>query len=115
MQNKGNEQNTVKAVKEVKVPENAVASVPYIVYESEQARSERSNKRLIIALIAAITMLFISNFIWLYAWCQYDYANITVDSGTSGNANFIGNDGDIHNGTNNGEYPNEDAGEEKIP
>lgn len=115
MQNKGNEQNTIKEVKEVKAPENAVASVPYIVYESEQARSERNNKRLIIALIVAIAMLFISNFIWLYAWCQYDYANITIDSGTSGNANYIGNDGDIHNGTNNGEYPNENTGEEKVP
>lgn len=113
MQNKDNEQKVNGEIKDVKTPESNIASVPYIVYESEQARSERQNKRLVIALITAVAMLFISNFIWLYAWCQYDYANITVDSGESGNANFIGNDGDIHNGTNNSEYPNESAEQEE--
>lgn len=112
MQNKNNEQN-VNEVKETQAPESGVASVPYIVYESEQARSERSIKRLIIAVIAAVAMLFVSNLVWIYAWCQFDYANVTLDSGESGNANFIGNDGDINNGTSNGEHPNENAGEEK--
>lgn len=113
MQNKNNDQNVNKDVKEVKSPGNNIASVPYIVYESEQARSERHIKRLIIAVIVAVAMLFVSNLVWLYAWCQFDYANVTLDSGESGNANYIGRDGDIHNGTNNGEYPNENAGEEK--
>lgn len=72
MQNKGNEQNTVKEVKEIKAPENAVASVPYIVYESEQARSERHIKRLAIITIIAIAMLFASNLIWLM-WTHSAY------------------------------------------
>ena len=77
--------------------------VPYIVYEAEQARSERHIKRLIIAVIVAIVALFVTNAAWLYAWCQYDYISeettIELDGGDGGNANYIGNDGDIYNGT----------------
>lgn len=118
MQNKNNEQNNVKEIKETKsitCSEKDVVTISCFAWDMIQASSERHIKRLFIALITVVAMLFISNFIWLYAWCQYDYANITVDSGTSGNANYIGNDGDIHNGTNNGEYPNENTGEEKVP
>lgn len=49
--------------------------VPYIVYESAQSRSERCIKRLVIALILSIFLIFISNALWLYAWCQYDYTS----------------------------------------
>ena len=121
MQNKGNEQNTVKEVKEIKAPENAVASVPYIVYESEQARSERHIKRSAIITIIAIAMLFASNLIWLYAWCQYDYVGETTTVSVEGDgdgdanyigdyANYIGNDGDI-----NGENNSTDKDKEKNP
>ena len=47
--------------------------VPYIVYESAQDRSERTNKRLVVALIIAIVMIFVSHACWLWAWMQYDY------------------------------------------
>lgn len=111
MQNKNNEQNVKEEIKEVKTPVNDVVTVPYIVYESEQARSERHIKRFVIAVITAVAMLFISNFIWLYAWCQYDYVNETTTVSVEGDgdgdanyigdyANYIGNDGDI-NGENN--------------
>lgn len=43
-------------------------TVPYIVYEGEQARNERTVKRLITALIVAIAVIFASNLAWLYAW-----------------------------------------------
>lgn len=49
--------------------------VPYIVYESEQARNERHIKRLWIAIVIAIIMIVVSNLAWLYAWCQYDYSS----------------------------------------
>lgn len=52
-----------------------VNNVPYIVYESSMASSERFIKRLIIALIVSITLLFISNLIWLKAWTSYDYTS----------------------------------------
>lgn len=75
-------------------PEN----VPYIVHEGILAREERHIKRLTIALILSILLLFTSNMAWLYYWNQYDYysdENITVD-GRSGSANYIGNDGVIY-------------------
>lgn len=76
-------------------------TVPYIVHESAMARSERQHRRLIVALIISVALIFISNAIWLYAWTQYDYAgeDITVDS-ADGIANYIGGNGGIINGTN---------------
>lgn len=50
--------------------EQNTTSVPYIVYEGEQARNERHIRRLMIALIVAILAVFISNAVWLYAWMQ---------------------------------------------
>ena len=47
--------------------------IPYAVFEGTQIRHERTVKRLIIALIIAGLLVFASNAIWLYAWCQYDY------------------------------------------
>ena len=47
--------------------------VPYIVFEGVVAHNARTVKRLVIALIIAIILIFASNAIWLYAWCQYDY------------------------------------------
>lgn len=49
--------------------------VPYLVYESTQARNERTVKRLIVSLIIAVVLIFVSNAIWLWAWSQYDYVN----------------------------------------
>ena len=75
--------------------------VPYIAYEATQARHERTTKRLTIALIIAVVLMFASNAFWLYAWMQYDYevtgTYVDVNSRT-GPANYIGNDGDIYNG-----------------
>ena len=89
----------------------AVDPVPYIVHESAMARNERTAKRLVIALIVAIALIFASNAAWLYAWMQYDYTSdmttseITVD-GKDGIANYIGNDGDINNGSGFGSESN---------
>ena len=80
---------------DVKAPEN----VPYIVFEGELARQERHIKRLWIALIVAIAIIFVCNAIWLYVWNQYEYVSesVTVDA-ENGVANYVGNDGDIYNG-----------------
>lgn len=81
---------------------NAPESVPYIVHESSMARMERQIKRGWIALIVAVFLLFASNAAWLYAWMQYDYVSeeiiVEQDAQDGGNANYIGNDGDIVNG-----------------
>lgn len=82
-----------------------VEPVPYIVHESAMARNERTIKRLVIALIIAVALIFASNAAWLYAWMQYDYTSeesvIDVNA-EDGVANYIGNDGDIVNGADNG-------------
>ena len=64
------------------------------------ARFERTIKRLVIVVIVAVVALFASNMAWLYAWNLYDYesTNITVDSESNGNANYIGTHGVINNG-----------------
>ena len=88
--------------------------VPYIVYESAMARLERTIKRLVVALVVTIILMFVTNAIWLYFWNQYEYMyedettststttqNVTVD-GKDGVANYIGNDGNISNGEGQG-------------
>ena len=81
---------------------NKTEPVPYIVHESAMARNERSLKRLVIALIVAIALIFASNAAWLYAWCQYDYASEeTVYTQDGEGLNIIGdrNTAGIYNGT----------------
>ena len=84
--------------KEAKTPE----TIPYMAHEFAMVRMERQVKRGWIALIVAICLLFASNIAWLYAWCQYDYTSeeiiVEQDAQDGGNANYIGNDGDIVNG-----------------
>lgn len=77
-------------------------TVPYIVHESAMARNERHIRRLVIALIVAIVMIAITNITWLIVWNSYEYvgeSTVTVEG--EGNANYIGDDGDITNGENN--------------
>lgn len=76
--------------------------IPYIAYEIAEAKNERLIKRLIIALIITIILMFITNIFWIYEFCSYDYLTeeTTVDA-DCGTANYIGQDGDIVYGTNN--------------
>ena len=75
-------------------------NVPYVLYESQQARNERTVKRLVIALIIVTLLMFVTNILWLHTLKQYNHESgdaIIVDS-NSGPANYIGDDGDIYNG-----------------
>ena len=47
---------------------NSPENVPYIVHESSMARMERQIKRLWIATIVAVCLLFASNAGWILAW-----------------------------------------------
>lgn len=49
---------------------------------------------IIFLLLAALVG---TNMAWLYVFQSYDY--VTVDSSGDAPANYIGNDGDIYNGT----------------
>ena len=81
---------------EVKTP----STVPYQVLADFKEMHKSTVKRLWIALIVAVALMFACNGAWLYAWVQYDYVSeeVIVDSQDGGNANYIGNDGDIVNG-----------------
>jgi len=83
-------------------------NVPYIVYESAEAKNERTIKRLIIALVITIVLMFATNIIWVIEFCSFDYEETatTVDAG-GGTANFIGQDGDISYGTSDSENTQE--------
>lgn len=74
--------------------------IPFAVYESMQVKDERVIKRLIIALIISVCLIFATNAIWLWVWLQFDYVieEVEVDSEEGGDANYIGNDGNIYNG-----------------
>ena len=73
------------------------ATVPYIVYETEQARAERLIKRLWIALIVVITMLFASNAGWLIYESQFATVSYVQD-GEGMNSVNIGEQGDLFYG-----------------
>lgn len=93
--------------------ENQNVIVPYVVHEATVARQERQIKRMWIALIVAwVTALAIVG-IFTYERLQYDYTGtyeeIIVDAEDNGNANYIGQDGNIYNGEDNGTENNEKA------
>lgn len=84
--------------------------VPYIVFEGEQARHERTAKRLVIALIISIVLLFTTNLAWLYFFNSFDIVTETVtqDTDTGGYNAFVGKNGAITNGASESQDKNDD-------
>ena len=81
-----------------------------IAFERMQSKDERNDKWRNLTIIILIVLLVVTNAMWLVAWNQYDYVEdytVDVDSDDGGNANYIGNDGDIYNGESNGTTPTE--------
>ena len=78
--------------------ENQNVVVPYVAFEASQARQERQIKRMWVALIVSIAIIFASNAMWLWAWMQYDYESYEITADGDSNANYIGQDGNIYNG-----------------
>lgn len=74
--------------------------VSYLVFESTMARFERTVSRLWVALIITIFLLVATNIAWISYEQQFEDVSITQDS-TNGYNSYIGNDGDIINGTAN--------------
>lgn len=56
-------------------------------------------KRLWVIILILIGVLVGSNMAWLYVFQSYDYVSYEQSTEGGGDANFIGNDGDINNGT----------------
>ena len=80
-----------------------IATVPFFVHEAQQSRSEKTIKKLIIALVITIILLFLNNALWLWAWVKYDYSSeetteeITYSQDGNGiNSLNTGTQGDIN-------------------
>ena len=76
-----------------------------IAFERMQSKDERNDKWRNLTIIILIVLLVLTNAMWLWAWNQYDYVDteeysVDMESGEGGDNNYIGNNGDINNGTN---------------
>lgn len=74
-------------------------------FERMQAKDERNDRWRNITIIILIILLVVTNAMWLVAWNQYDYVDdysIDVASDGGGDANYIGNNGDINYGESDG-------------
>lgn len=79
--------------------ENTNVTVPYVVHEATVARQERQIKRMWIALIVAISMLFASNIGWLIYESQFGTYSYDYTQDGNGN-NIIGDDNEVdYNGS----------------
>lgn len=75
-------------------------AIPYFAHEGIVARMERANRRLWILCIVLILLLAGTNGAWVYYESQFADETLTVTQDSpDGVNNFIGNDGDITNGT----------------
>lgn len=59
---------------------------------------KRQNGRFFKIIIALILAIVVISCIYMYEHSKWDYASYEVNSNDGGNANFIGNDGEIENG-----------------
>lgn len=72
-------------------------NVPYIVHESAMARMERQIKRLWIALLVVVMVLFASNAGWFIYESQFETFYYEQDGEGINNVN-LGEQGDLNNG-----------------
>lgn len=78
-----------------------VRDIPYIAFESSQARMERVNKKLWIVILVLIVALVGTNvgwLIWENQWQYVDTTTVTQDVDSSDGGNAIINDGVHING-----------------
>lgn len=88
-------ENCNGCAEEKKTPE----TIPYIVYESAMARTERTMRKMWAVIILLIVLLVGSNGAWMWwsnQWETVESWEITQEN-EGGNNNYIGNDGDITN------------------
>jgi hypothetical protein len=73
-------------------------------YEAHEARQEREKKRLWIVILVLIAALIATNIAWIIYECSFEDVitteEIIVNSEDNGNANYIGQDGNIYYGEN---------------
>lgn len=72
-------------------------TVPFFVYESEQMRNDKRFKKMWVALITSIALIFVTNAIWLWAFTSYDYVSYDYSQDGEG-INIIGDENGVKNG-----------------
>lgn len=77
--------------------EDNIKDVPFCVYESMASRSERTIKRLIVALIISVLLLFATNVVWLVTDVEYGETQ-TIEADQDGHGTNIIGGGDISYG-----------------
>lgn len=88
-----------------------LAQIPLCVYEDVADRYERTQKRLVVALVFAIlaiiclsVMIYLTNRTWARVWSEFEVVadDESVDlRSDGGDANYIGERGVIINGVDN--------------
>ena len=89
------------------------STVPYTVFADLKEVTNRTIKRLWILVIISWLIVFAVVGVFTYERLQYDYVcettskkEIVLDGKDGGNANYIGNNGDIINGEGNSKEVN---------
>lgn len=72
-----------------------------LAFERMQSKDERNDRWRNIIIVLLIVLLVVTNAMWLWAWNQYDYVDdyTSVEADDGSNANYIGHNGDINNGS----------------
>lgn len=65
--------------------------ISYFIFESVQARNERTIRRMWITTIILIILLFVTNAIWLWAFSGFDMETYDYEQGDNG-INIIGDE-----------------------
>lgn len=77
--------------------ENGMDMISTAQHEKEMTRMETANKRMFIAFLIVLVMLFVTNAAWIVYENQFQDVVVTQENDKAAN-NYIGNDGDIYNG-----------------
>ena len=92
-------------------------TVSFIAFEAACTRLDRIIRRLVIALIVCVLLMFTSNAIWLYAWIQYDYESETTETVYTQDGqgtNIIGDSNEVHHvAEQDYDYPQKEAYKEE--
>lgn len=86
--------------------------MPLAVHENLRAQSNVDKRRLWIVVIILIVLLFGSNLAWLVYESQFDTVTTRLEvthENDDGYNSYIGNDGDINNGTTDDQENNDAA------
>ena len=72
-----------------------------LAFERMQSKDERNDRWRNLIIVLLIVLLVATNAMWLWAWNQYDYVDdyTSVEADDGSNANYIGHNGDINNGS----------------